>query len=231
MIALLDWDTSFFGYKVGVLHLENQEKLTELLNAESDFKLVYIFSKEKLNIPHSENYSAKWVDTKIVLKKPSHKTIEALTDAEIVPYFGKDDEAIHALALESGIYSRFNIDTNFTNNEFEKLYHEWIKKSLDKTLSEIVYIAYVNNNVAGFITVGRKNHRADIGLIAVNKEFRGRNIGLSLIEKASQYAFLEGFEEIQVITQGENIPAMKLYSKSGFTIEETTFVYHAWRNE
>jgi dTDP-4-amino-4,6-dideoxy-D-galactose acyltransferase len=94
-----------------------------------------------------------------------------------------------------------------------------------------VYIAYVNNNVAGFITVGRKNHRADIGLIAVNKEFRGRKIGLSLIEKASQYAFLEGFEEIQVITQGENIPAMKLYSKSGFTIEETTFVYHAWRNE
>lgn len=231
MIALLDWDTAFFGYKVGVLHYEHEQKLPELLDTASNYKLVYIYSKEQLIIPYLGRYSSKWVDTKIVLTRKTNISNEIICDAVIRPYSGEDNEAIYALALESGIYSRFKKDGNFRNNEFEKLYHEWIKKSLDKTISEIVYIAYVNGCVAGFISIGKKNNRADIGLIAVSEEFRGRNIGAFLIEKASQYASLKGLEEIQVSTQGENIPAMRLYSKSGFTIEEKTYVYHLWLNE
>lgn len=231
MIRLLDWDSDFFGYKVGSISIENVSDINEELEIDAEFKLVYLFSKEKLTVSLSKKYSARWVDTKVVLKRKVVPNSMLPAAFKIIPYYGEDDVEIFNLALESGIYSRFNVDPNFRNNEFERLYNEWIKKSLNNTISEIVYIAYINECVAGFITIGEKNGRADIGLIAVDKEFRGRNVGLSLIEMACQYAHVKGYEEIQVVTQGENTPAMKLYSKCGFIVDDTTFVYHIWRND
>ena len=42
-----------------------------------------------------------------------------------------DFNTLKSLALSSGQYSRFNIDKNFVNNEYEILYNRWIEKSVE----------------------------------------------------------------------------------------------------
>jgi ribosomal protein S18 acetylase RimI-like enzyme len=38
-----------------------------------------------------------------------------------------------------------------------------------------------------------------------------------------------GFQKLSLVTQGDNIPALKLYQKAGFYIVESSFTYHIWK--
>ncbi len=38
-----------------------------------------------------------------------------------------------------------------------------------------------------------------------------------------------GYKSIQVVTQGDNIPACKLYESCGYTIESVELFYHIWK--
>ncbi|MDZ7721960.1 MAG: GNAT family N-acetyltransferase [candidate division KSB1 bacterium] len=72
------------------------------------------------------------------------------------------------------------------------------------------------------------NGTAQIGLIAVHPQAQGKGIASYLIQVATNYAFDRGFETLEVATQYNNKPAMKLYQKSGFKIKSKQYIYHIW---
>lgn len=78
------------------------------------------------------------------------------------------------------------------------------------------------------ITLGRKGERADIGLVAVHSASRGKAIG-SLLIRAAQARFVErGFTIGQVVTQGDNTPACRLYEKCGYRVDKVEYYFHFW---
>jgi len=84
------------------------------------------------------------------------------------------------------------------------------------------------NNIDGFITLVTRESHAEIGLIAVNPLLRGQGIGTELIKHTITEAYTLGYKTIKVVTQLENKAAISLYNKSGFEIEDITYVYHYW---
>ncbi len=86
-----------------------------------------------------------------------------------------------------------------------------------------------DKEIDGFVTLGQKNNRGDIGIIAVDGKQRGKGIGKSLMLSAEQWFANHGYTDMQVITQGGNEAACRLYESCGFTIEKTEYVYHIWR--
>lgn len=230
MIEKLNWDSEFFGYPVGKIVLEKGATFAaEAFKSKlSDFKLVYIFSPQELELKESSQIFL--ADKKVVFLKQLDKAKQYEIKAEINEYDGPLSDDLLELVLESGIYSRFRVDKHFKNKEFERLYTEWILKSLDGGIAEKVYVSRVDREMAGFITVGLKNGRTDIGLISVNEKFRGMSIASSLISVACNYSIAKSIYKIQVVTQGDNIPAMKLYQHNGFEIEEITYIYHYWND-
>jgi dTDP-4-amino-4,6-dideoxy-D-galactose acyltransferase len=131
------------------------------------------------------------------------------------------------LAIESGIYSRFNVDPKIGRKKFEELYTRWIIKSVSKEIADDVLVYKIGGEIAGFVTVGQKNGRADIGIIAVDKSYRGKGIGKTLMKTAENFYF-DKLKLIQVVTQGHNLPAIKLYEGCEFKIEKVEFLYHLW---
>ncbi|MCF8296583.1 MAG: GNAT family N-acetyltransferase [Bacteroidales bacterium] len=225
MIEKLDWDSEFFGYPVGRIILDESEnnELALLLKEQNQYRLVYIVSKKVL--PVLENIFL--TDRKVVFVKSLNKDTKACSLIEF-------DTAIHSyselldLALLSGIYSRFRNDKNFRNNEFSRLYKQWIDNSISNDNTNVL-IEIKKGRIAGFITVENKpEKRAQIGLIAVNEEFQGQQIG-SLLVKESEYKAIEnGNEFMQVTTQSLNIPAVRLYEKSNYHISSISYIYHYW---
>ena len=53
------------------------------------------------------------------------------------------------LALKSGVFSRFYLDENFNNNEYNKLYNIWIGKSITGEISFDIILAK-DINILGF---------------------------------------------------------------------------------
>jgi dTDP-4-amino-4,6-dideoxy-D-galactose acyltransferase len=133
------------------------------------------------------------------------------------------------LALLSGNFSRFRTDSNFKNNEFYNLYKEWLNKSINKKIADIVFIYQVGEKIVGFITIGKSNaETSHIGLIAVDPSYQGKKIGSDLINVSLNYSTNNNYKKIEVETQKENIPAMRLYEKNSFNIKSIQYIYHLW---
>ncbi len=228
MITRLDWDSDFFGYPVGKAINEEPEHFSiENLGREAEeFRLVYLFSKTELPVSSKDLFLA---DRKVTLLRKT----EMLTDNYecIEPYYGKVTDRLLELALQSGIYSRFNTDRSFVNDEYRKLYTAWIENSVSRMIAREVFVYRRQGRLLGFITSGTRAERADIGLVAVDSQSRGRGIGSLLVSYAVNEARTAGYDEIQVVTQLDNESAMNLYQKNGFCVIDMVYVYHYRRNQ
>jgi dTDP-4-amino-4,6-dideoxy-D-galactose acyltransferase len=225
MIEHAVWDSEFFGYPVGTCRISTDKPLDELAfrKAAEPFRLVYMLSNDELPIKF-----ARLVDRKVVLGKSIKNTTNT---TEVQPY----DAAKHSyaqlleLAYLSGNYSRFRIDQSFQNNEFERMYKIWLDNSISGKIAQYVLVATAHNELTGFITVQIKpDKKAHIGLVAVSAHHQGKGIGGKLLAAADYYAHQAGCQSIEVPTQYDNEPAMRLYQKHGYHIQTITFIYHFW---
>ena len=227
IIERLDWDSSFFGYEVGKIHFEDNaiSDFDNFIQKTKEFKLIYLFSNKSITLPNLE-----LLDRKVVL---SQFCTEIVNENKILMQsfdFNKHSfDELKELALESGIYSRFYIDKNFKNKEYEKLYTRWIENAVNDIETFDIIIAVRNGSIIGFVTVNKKNSLlADIGLVAVSKNSRGLGVGKQLMQEAIIRSQKAGFKEIQVVTQMNNVAAMNLYLSANFIIKKITNIYHLW---
>jgi dTDP-4-amino-4,6-dideoxy-D-galactose acyltransferase len=233
-IEPLEWDSKFFGYPIAKITVDQSgsEKLDQLFKdvTSGNFRLTYFFVPpvEKEINERIIKKGGVLVDQKTVFLKTTENHsefsnhISELHSTEI-------NERLIELALQAGIFSRFRIDKNFINNEYEKLYIEWITKSINKEISFTTLMARNGSDVLGITTLDDEVNFANIGLVAVDEAYRGRGIGRDLIHSADTIAFKRGFKEIKVVTQLQNKGACRLYEKCGFRIASITNVYHYWQ--
>ncbi|MCS7027578.1 MAG: GNAT family N-acetyltransferase [Bacteroidia bacterium] len=232
VINFLSWDSEFFGYKVGqiILHTESifSEKWIEHARKEG-YKLLYIRCvPEHPQEKKIEGMGGILVDEKVTFcqripQSPFEYTSSIKLYQEKTP-----TPQILQLALDSGIYSRFKIDKNFKNNEFQRLYEVWIKNSTEGKIAKHVIIYQKGNETVGLLTLGEKNNRADIGILAVNPQHRREGVGKQLVQKAFELSLQMGHTYIQVVTQKANQNACKFYEKVGFSVDTIEHIYHLW---
>jgi len=227
MIDKLPWDSAFFNYPVGKICIDNVNLIEpqQLIDESRGFKLVYVFSQNEL----PDKFKLKLVDQKVVFAKTLIKYSQNATVQQFKSGFHSYEELLE-LTLLSGLYSRFRTDKMFTNNEFVKLYKEWIDKSI--TDPEIfILVTTTGQKITGFVTLELGDRdSARIGLIAVDNSFQGQSIGTILLN-ASEYLSLEkGIKKIEVATQFSNNKAMQFYNKNNYKLISTTFIYHLWNS-
>jgi len=140
------------------------------------------------------------------------------------------------LAIASGYYSRFKIDSNIPSTGFEGLFEAWITNSLNRSLADEVFIAYTKEDEeVGFITVKKRANTVNIGLLAVAESHRCQGIAKALLSRAALWALEEvGYDpaaSINVITQGSNLIACSCYRSFGFSTFSTQEIHHVWLPE
>lgn len=227
-VQKLDWDSDFFGYNVGKLVQSEDDafSLDEFLKESQNFKLVYVFSKKAL-----EYNQLNLLDEKVVFHFDlKHWESKSKNDQlSSFRYTAEGYQQLKQLSLESGLYSRFKRDENFSDQDFEKLYLQWIENlAIKKEAFEI--IVYVESNeILGFASLNSiSENTANIGLVAVSDKARGKGIGSQLMEEAKNIAALNGFKSVEVVTQLQNQAAVGLYKKCDFEIKSITNIYHYW---
>lgn len=232
---LLDWDSDFFGFKVGRIS-EQGESENELADAlkllnKQKVDLIYYARDNALEEPEgmSDLYDITLVDKKTTYVKELQGTLVSNT---LVSTYLKDspDEKLLDLAIESGVYSRFNVDEKIGKEKYQELYRLWITNSVNKRIAKEVFVYQHDDELTGFVTLGEKNGRADIGLIAVKAPHRGRGIGKALMYSAEKWFIDNKYNVMQVVTQGENTAACKLYESCGYVVDKVEYFYHLWRN-
>lgn len=226
MIKRLDWDSDFFGIKIGELIYEPQVNLENSI----DFDLLYLKGKENFELEIT-NFINNFSETKLIfIKKLIENHFESSNIFSVNEIGNKTDE-IYELAFESGKYSRFFLDKNFKLNKFQELYRKWVDNSILKIFADETLIYKEDNQVMGFITYKINNEMATIGLIAVHPNFQGKGIGSKLLQFVENKLSKKKVKKLLIPTQQNNVAACNFYKKQGYKIYETTFVKHYWKEE
>ena len=232
---ILDWDSGFFGYKVASFRPRNIEshKLGDIIAdlKKNDITLTYCFTQPDDETSNSSiiGYSGFLAEEKVTYNAVlTGMNITSYSD-NIEPYkLNYSSDKLKLLALQAGLYSRFKVDPKFCNNEYRKLYLEWIDKSVNKQLSKEILVYYKDNDEKGFVTLGIKEETGFIGLIAVDELERGNSIGRELMKAALNFFFNQKVYCIEVVTQKANIVACEFYKSLGFKIKSIENIYHLW---
>lgn len=224
-IDFLKWDSDNFGFKTGRLVLDaplSCDAICELIS-KSDFKLVYVVSKCKLDT------NAFFYDNKLLFRKK--KTLfQPITNTKIRSIKGcLLSKQIIDLSIDSGRYSRYSLDERFPSDLFEMLYTKWIENSVNSDYATDVLAYYIQDIPLGLLTYRINGNNALIGIISVNPNHRGFGVGSQLISYFESN-LPEYVKTIDVVTQGVNRIACGFYKKNGYLLDTENYIYHFWND-
>lgn len=224
-IDFLKWDSDNFGFRTGRLVLDatlSCDAICELIS-KSDFKLVYVVSKYKLDT------NAFFYDDKLLFRK-KRTLFQPIKNTEIRSIKGLLlSKQIIGLSIDSGKYSRYNLDERFPTDLFKMLYTKWIENSVNSDYATDVLAFYFQDIPVGLLTYRINGNNANIGIISVNPYNRGLGVGSQLISYFESN-LPEYVKTIEVITQGSNRIACGFYKKNGYLLDTENYIYHFWND-
>lgn len=236
-IEKLDWDSDFFNLKIGKIvpsNLLDAEKMLRQAKSE-EYDLVYCFDHScNLAFPQKtlKVFNGKMVDTKVIFHWTTNLEDAALTTVNLnaIELYKQHTivPTLEQLAFDSGIYSRFKIDANFKQNDFERLYTKWIENTIDRPDKSYLFTYKEDELITGFITLDMHKDIPSIGLIAVNSAYRGKKIGQKLLVQVKKTALENGYLTLSVATQKNNQLAYNFYLKNNFKEHSQTNIHHFW---
>ncbi len=227
-ITTLTWDSSFFGLRIGKVVVSTEDEAEKLMlmkdQLRDEYDLIYLFSELDIFF-HSS--SIRPVDKKITYRKILDGTdvclnsIKEWTSKSITP-------VLKSLALESGQFSRFKIDSRFPPGSFERLYTKWIEQSVLHVIANHVFCYFVGDVPRGLVTLNTRDQYGNIGLVSVDRKFQMRHIGSDLLHHVCGFAFQQGVRTLFVPTQYANKSACLFYEKMGFSRSTVVNIWHWW---
>jgi dTDP-4-amino-4,6-dideoxy-D-galactose acyltransferase len=234
----LDWDSAFFGIRIARVELPSLTALQmeDVLQwcQENQIRCLYFLCPfdHRDSVRLAEMYQFQLVGIKTVLawEKSRDLTPQPQTKQPFLvrPFQTADLQALIDIAGDAFQDSRFSVDSHFASGQASALYREWIRKSCQGS-GDQVFVSQNPWGVAGFITCHLDPEPAGrIGLIAVKKESRDAGHGGALIETANHYFVEHHCHRVYVTTQGQNVPAFRLYQKCGFYLHSLHLWYHKW---
>jgi dTDP-4-amino-4,6-dideoxy-D-galactose acyltransferase len=238
IIAILKWDTKFWGIKIAYLSSRfltkniiyrvrkfvraNSISMVQFLSDFNDQSTIYLAEKNNFNfkdirvtleknIKSSSFFKNKNFNYRIANKNDSHKIKDIIKD----------------LYLDS----RYNFDINFKKSKINQFYYRWVKKSISGTFDDFCYLALRKKKIIGFCTIKLiEKSVAKIGLFGIEKNFQGIRAADALLKYTESKLFIDNIKKLVVITQGRNNIAQRFYQKNKFYNISNEIWYHKWYN-
>lgn len=228
-IRFLQWDSEFFGLRIGRADLQMKADAEKLREHHEELKqqydLLYVLDANAVGFAAE---GARLMDEKVLYGKPCEPRKQY---SEVSFYFGTcPSEDLYRLALVSGGHSRFKLDERLPKGSFQRLYYRWIENACPKygKNNQILLFKDEHGDVRGMITVDYQNELGHIGLVAVDTDVQHQGIGRKIMSTLDGYLYERGIKMLEVPTQSANRDACHWYEKNGFVAQTRTPIYHWW---
>lgn len=229
----LDWDSQFFNRRIARLtstSLNSQDVDTALAWCRSKRIdcLYYLAPAEDFTSIHlAEQAGFHLVDIRMTFTLPENHRTTAPEHPQIRLVRPEDLPALKEIARQAYRSTRFFNDPHFPHPTCEQLYMVWIENSC-QGYAQAVWVADAGNGPIGYTTCHLDGKRGQIGLVGIHPDHHQRGWGRKLVSTALQYFSEQHCHPVQVVTQGNNLSAQKLYAACGFTIRSVECWYHRW---
>jgi dTDP-4-amino-4,6-dideoxy-D-galactose acyltransferase len=234
-IEFLEWDSNFFNKRIARLttHSLTEEVATKIVTwaGEEHIDCLYYLAdgKEMSSARAAEGIGFHFVDLRVTmikdLKKPEKPFIPNYHIRRAVE---EDLDLLKEFSRNVFHLSRFRADERFDQVKADRMYEIWIENDLHLKGHD-VWVIDVEGHLASFTSVAiNEDGRAQLGLAGTQKEWRGKGLSLELQRFINEELRNKGIEEVEIVTQGRNIPAQNLFQRSGYYMRAIDLWYHKW---
>ena len=238
IFSKLEWDSQFFGKVIYSLNTKSfNETINKKLNkaiSKNSIDLVYFLcpATNKTAVNFSVENGFKIVDERLTFLVNRNNFIphKAIDGFAVQKCTASDKDEVEAIARETIWPSRYYKDDNFCRNDLKNFYGEWITKSIDGKLDDVVLKISSGNELCGFISLKKNGlNFGSIGLIGISNKFQGLGLGTYLVSFGVEYMFqMFNCVAVEVVTQKNNLKACKAYNNVGFRISDESLWMHKW---
>lgn len=235
-VVYLQWDSDFFQKRIGRVtsnHLDrNEALLVNLWAAENKMDCLYYLSDGSRDSSpwEAEKDGYHLMDLRVTFFIDLERAdLEEENPLKIEIVSAQDLPDVKRMAGQFHGLSRFFADPHFDRELCQKMYEIWIER--DATQPErFLWVNKQDDCVSGYTSasIDRLSNSAEIGLVGVNAKFRGQGIGRKLQVAVLRELKQLGMRQVEVVTQGRNIAAQNLYTRSGYALKSIDLWYHKW---
>lgn len=231
-IRLIDWDSDFFGFPIACADLLERSDDPNALRrriVETGARLCYVFTRDAEEDALASAAGATLVDrrTTLELSISADPPLGEMGDANECATLD-DCAQVRKLALQSAEFSRFRRDLLMPPDGWVRLYERWADNSLQGWMADCVLVERVGEEIVGIVTVGGSDGAGTIGLFAVDEAARGQGFGAKLLKRSTHWFAAKGCSTASVVTQGDNVAALRLYRRAGYQVANVLGVHHLW---
>ena len=237
IVSVLNWDTEFFEVKIAALHTLriNPDIVKYALDfcEKEQVKCLYYLSDchDALSVKLAELNRFHFVDIRLTFENDLKECICQKGDKILKIRESTTDDicACQNIARKSYVDSRYYFDQHFSKEICEKFYSNWVARSIAER-NDKVFVAEINGEIAGYLTCNLtpRGEQGRILLVGVDEVAKGAGVGTSLVNHALDWFRDQGVSSVEVVTQGRNVTAQRLYQKCGFRTLKTQLWYHKW---
>jgi ribosomal protein S18 acetylase RimI-like enzyme len=239
LIKLKEWDTNFFGFPVAFLLCRRLtpsiEGQIEKFNEKHGIRLLEYRCNchDRGSVLRAEAGGYSFVDVRMTFTNshlaPSHVDYPA----EMTLGRGRESDIPELREIAREIYqdSRYIYDGRFDTEKVKEFFGSWIEKAILGTYGDFAQVLYHDDRPIGFCAVriqGRIEQGVDISLFGLDPARRGRGLGRYLLQGSLNVLAEMGANKVDVVTQGRNYAAQRLYQAGGFTTKSVELWYHKW---
>jgi len=233
LCTLLDWDTEFFGFRIGRVNVSRltPEDVPEIIGWCRDQKIRSLYfladcgHRETIRLAEKNGFYL--VDLQVMFEHVFEKEASCGDIATCRLALPEDLPGLKAIARTAYQNTRFYYDDHFPEALCSRLYEVWIENSV-AGYADAVLVMGAPGTPEGYISchVNKAEKRGKIGLVGVSEEARGHGVGKALLLSALNWFRAQGMESVQVVTQGRNLSAQRLYQRCGFMTGGLKLWYH-----
>ncbi len=233
----LDWDSDFFGRRVGRVTTNTRapdtvQLILEWCRARHIDCLYFLGGADDVNtVRLAEDSGFRLVDIRMTLERqldgvrPAHGAGHEGTIRVCAP---GDVPLLRSIASAAHRDSRFYSDSNFPRELCDALYATWIEESC-RGYADTVLVVELDGQPVGYVSCHQHpGSRGQIGLIGVGAGSQGKGLGGVLVNASLDWFAGRQMRRVTVVTQGRNIKALRLYQRCGFLVQSVQLWYHKW---
>lgn len=139
-----------------------------------------------------------------------------------------DSIALQAIARQVHTDTRFFSDSHFDPARSAEMYAVWIASYLEEVQFVSVWLAELLGETVGYLTCRITGELGRIGLVGLAPQARGLGLGTALLAAGIDWFAQQGASQVEVVTQGRNLPAQRLYQRGGFHSARLQLWFHKW---
>ncbi len=234
--VLLEWDSQFFGKRIGRVE-GHSLSAADVIEVEhwakaNNVDCVYFLAdgSDRQHWAAVEGRGFQLVDLRVTYQLDLTRYEEKCPAVAQIRVARREDIAqVKKMAAEFHQASRFFVDVRFPREKSREMYEVWIERDFTEE-NRTLWVFEEGGVVLGYTSasVHPSTGMAEIGLVGVSAEARGRGIGVSLQHHAFQALKQIGIHNLHVVTQGRNVNASNLYLKCGYTLRSIDLWFHKW---